>query len=400
MRILALVLALAASPRQEKPKPLVLRGAKVYTCAGAPLESGVLVLDGGKIAAVGKDAPAPADAVVLDLSGKVVIPGLVDAASQLLVEPAERGPGSAEHDVLDTVDLYPTGWREAREQGVTTVYVGPPSSGPVNGLGAVLRLDERRTPILRAAALKLTIGAAPGEVSSPTLRYEAYPQLKQAFEGARAYVEAKEKHRKDLADHEAKRKALKEGEKPPPEPQKPKTEPRLEALARAIDPKAPLTVRIEAHTADAIALALRLAADFKLKAVLEQATEGHLAAAEIRKAGVPVVVGPVFRSGLPSVDTMNHSVGTAAALSRAGVPVAVASFGGSRFLAESAALAASKGLTREQALGAITIDAARILGLEKTIGSLEKGKSADLVVLSGEPFDPSTRVEQVFVEGR
>ncbi|MBI3856368.1 MAG: amidohydrolase family protein [Planctomycetes bacterium] len=404
MRVLALLIALSlqASPQ---PKASVLKGAKVYPGSGAPIENASIVIENGKIVAVGKDLPLPADATVIDATGKVIIPGLIDAASRLFIPPGERSPGSAEQNVLDALDLYQRDYREAVEQGVTAAYVGPLSLGSVNGLGAVLRLDGTRTILLKDAALKLTLGASGGETSTALERYQSYPQLKQAFEAARQYVEGWEKFRKDLAEYEQK-KAKKEEAK---EPAKPKVEPRHEVLARALDPKGTLKVRIEVHSADAIALALRLAADFKLRAVLEQATEGGACAVEIAKSKIPVVAGPVFRLGGYSVDYLNHSTATAAALVAAGVPLAIGSFGderaghwgvgASRFLAEAAAVAASRGLTREQALAAITLDAAKILGIDKTQGSIEKGKAADLVVLSGEPFETGTRVEKTLIDG-
>jgi len=404
MRLLALVLALSLQASEKSPV-LVVRGAKVYTGAGAPLDNALIVIDHGKIAAVGKDVPVPADAKIIEAAGKIVIPGLIDPASRLFLPPGEKSPGSAEQNVLDALDVYQRDYLEAVEQGVTTAYVGPVSTGIVNGLGAVVRLDAAHTVLLKDAALKLTLGASGGESSTALERYQSYPQLKQTFESARQYVENGEKYKKDLADYEAK-KAKKEEAK---EPTKPKTDPRQEIVVRALDPKDTLKVRIEVHTADAIALALRLAEEFKLRVVLEHATEGGAAAEAIAKAKVPVVAGPLFRYGGYSVDYLNHSVGSAAALVKAGVPVAIGSFGddragqwgpgASRFLAESAAFAASKGLTREQALSAITLDAAKVLGIDKTHGSIEKGKVADLVLLSGEPFESATVVEQTFLDG-
>lgn len=407
MRVLVLLIALLVSPQDPPPAPVtVLRGAKVYTGVGGPLENATIILSKGRIDAIGQNLPVPADANVIDVTGKTIIPGLIDAASRLFVGAGERGPGAADHNVLDALDLYQRDYLEAVEQGVTTVYVAPPSAGVVNGLGATLRLDAAHTVLLKDAALKLTLGASGGDVSTAQQRYESYPQLKQAFEGARTYAETWEKYRRDLAEYEQKKKDKKEDAK---EPTKLKVDPRQEVVAKALDPKRALTVRIEAHSADAILLALRLAEEFKFKLVLEQATEAGPVAAAIARAKVPVVVGPVFRSGAYSVDFLNHSVGTAATLAKAGVPVAIASFGderagqwgagSTRFLAESAALAASCGLTREQALACITLEPARILGIEKTHGSLEPGKVADLVILSGEPFDAATKVEQTMLGG-
>jgi imidazolonepropionase-like amidohydrolase len=405
MRVLAFLLVLSFVQEKPQPKVLAYRSAKVYTGAGAPIEGATIIVANGKIADIGKDVAVPPDAKVVDVAGKVVIPGLIDAASRLFLPPGERSAGSAEHHVLDAIDLYQNDYREAVEQGVTTVYVGPPSQGTINGLGAVLHLDGSRTVLLKDAALKLTLGASGGDTSTVLERYQSYPALKQAFDGARQYAESWEKYRKDFAEFEQK-KAKKEEAK---EPAKPKVDPRNEVLARALDPKQTLKVRIEVHTADAILLAIRLAEEFKLRAVLEHATEGAAVASEIAKSKAPVVAGPVFRTGGYSVDYLNHSVATPAALVKAGVSVAIGAFGderagqwgpgATRFLAESAAFAASRGLTREQALAAITLDAARILGIDKTHGSLEKGKAADLVVLSGEPFDPATRVEQTVIDG-
>ncbi len=406
MRILALLIAVsvqAGDPPQSKVT--VLRGARIYTVTGAPLDGATLVFENGRIAAVGKDLPVPADAPVVDVAGKVLVPGLIDAASRLFLPPGERSAGSAEHHVLDALDFYQRDYHEAVEQGVTSVYVGPPSVGTVNGLGAVLHLDGAHTVLLKDAALKLTLGASGGDSSTALERYQSYPQLKQAFEGARQYAESWEKYRKEFADFEQKKTKKEEAK----EPQKPKADLRNETLARALDPKAALRVRIEVHTADAIILALRLADEFKLRAVLEYVTEGGPAAAAIAKAKTPVVVGPLFRTGAYSVDYLNHSIATASALVAAGVPTAIGSFGderagqwgagASRFLADAAALAASRGLSRDQALAAVTIDAAKILGIDATHGSIDKGKVADLVLLSGEPFESGTLVERTWING-
>jgi imidazolonepropionase-like amidohydrolase len=406
MRVLALLLALsvqAADP--PRPRITVLRGARIYTVTGAPLDSATLVIENGRIAAVGRDVPVPAEADVIDAGGRVLVPGLIDAASRLFLPSGEHSAGSAEQNVLDAVDFYQRDYREAVEQGVTTVYVGPHSLGSINGLGAVLHLDDAHGVLLKDAALKLTLGASGGDTSSALERYQSYPQLKQALEGARQYAESWERYRKDLGDYEQK-KAKKEDAK---EPTKPKADVRNEILARALDPKQPLRVRIEVHTADAIELALRLAEEFKLRAVLEYVTEGGAVAAAIAKAKTPVVVGPVFRGGGYSVDYLHHSVSTASVLVAAGVPTAIGSFGderagqwgpgASRFLSESAALASSRGLTRDQALAAITIEAARILGIDATHGSIDKGKVADLVLLRGEPFESGTIVERTWING-
>lgn len=408
MQLLGLVLSLLLQAEELAPaKVVALRGARIYTGAGPVLDGGVILLEKGRIAAVGKDVPIPSTAEILDLSGKVVIPGLIDAASRLfLPSSGERSAGSAEQRALDALDFFQPEAAEAVQQGVTTIYAGPVSQGTVNGLGVIVHLDPSHTVLLQDAALKVTLGASGGESSSALERVQAYTQLKQTFEAARQYLEEGEKYRRDQAAYEQAQKDKKTTDQKPPA--KPKTDPKLELVSRCLRPKEPLTLRIEVHTADAILSALRLVEEFKLKAVLEYVTEGREAVAAIAKANIPSVVGPVFRLGNSSVDYLHHSPVTASVLSQAGVPVAVASFGderagaqgpgSTRFLLEAAAFS-SRGLSREQALDLVTLGAARILGIDRTLGSIEKGKIADLVLLSGEPFEPGTRVERTWIDG-
>jgi imidazolonepropionase-like amidohydrolase len=302
MRFLALALLFASSQDPAPPRLTAWKGARLYTAAGPALDQATILVEGGRIVDVGKDLPVPADAAIVDLAGRVVIPGLIDAASPLLVPPAERAGGSPEYDILDALDRYQTDPQEAVEQGVTTVYVGPTSGGGVGGLGSVVRLDAVRGVVAARGALKVTIPESSGDVSTAAQRYEGYQQLRQVFEGARQYVEANEKYKKDAAEHEAKKKQAEAEKKPaPPAPTKPKPDPRNEILARTLDPKQPLPVRIEAHSADAIGYALKLIDEFKLRAVLEQATEGAVVADAISKAKVPVVTprGRPRRSSAP-----------------------------------------------------------------------------------------------------
>lgn len=401
-----LCVTLLQGQESATPKPVALRGAKIYTGAGPAIDGGVVLIEKGRITAVGKDVAVPAEATVVDVTGKFLIPGLIDAASRLFYMAGERSPGSAEQKALDALDFVTGEIDEVREAGVTTAYVGPVSTGAVNGLGAIVRLDKNFTILHKEAALKVTLGTSGGDSTTALERYQSYTQLRQAFEGAKQYVESWDKYRRDSAEYEQAKKDKKTTDVK--EPTKPKVDVRQEVMARTLDPKQPLIVRIEVHHADAIQLALKLVEDFKLRAVLESVTEGGAVAGVIAKSKLPAVVGPVFRAGGYTVEYLRHSPTTSAALIREGVPVAVASFsderagqvgfGASRFLRESAAVGC-RGLSTEQALATLTLDAARALGIEKTYGSIEKGKIADIVVLSGEPFETSTQVEKVYMDG-
>ncbi len=441
LALLALSLLL---PAQEPASKIVaVRGGRILPVSGAPIDAGTVLLEGTKIRAVGKDVAIPAGAVVIDASGKVVIPGLIDAGSTLFVPFRDAATaGSAEHDVVDGLEAFGEEHLEALEGGVTTVLVRPLARGTFGGLEAVLRLgagpDPARFVVRRAAAVKMTLGFSGGDSATAVQRQADYRAARQSFEAARQYKEVLEKYRKDLEEYEQKKKQWDEQQKPAPpkaeppkppaagqeppkadpakpaplkeepkKPQKPRPDPRNEVLVQAMDGK--LAVHVEAHAADSILHALSLAEEFKLRVVLEGATEAHLAAGAIAKAKVPVIAGPVFRYGIPKVDFLRHTPACAAALAREGVEVALGSFpspaaghagpGAGRFLLEAAACAAGRGLPRDQALRAVTLGAAKILGMDAETGSLDAGKSADLVILSGEPFEAGTVVERTIVAG-
>ena len=392
---MAALLALLLSAALQEPA-LVYRGARLHPVEGPPIERGLLVVRGRVIEAAGVDVPLPEGARIVDVSGKVIIPGLIDAASRAFLDPADRGPGSPEQEVADGLDFFRRDARELLARGVTTVYASPPGVGQ----GAIVHLGSAPSILRRRAALHLSI-SRPGEQSTASARLEAYRQLVQQFEGARTHREAWEKHRKEKKDYETR---LAAGEKNLKEPPSPPRDPAKEALARALDGTDGLPVRLEAHKADAIVLALRLAEEFKLRLVLDGATEAAEKGEALAKAKIPVVVGPVLLYGPPGAEMLRHSPACAAALAGAGLPVlAIASFGNdagpSRFLAEAAGIAVSRGLSRERALEAVTLGAARALGIDAELGSLKKGKRADFVVLRGDPFDLRGVVEQVVVDG-
>lgn len=371
---------------------VVYRGARLHTLEGAPVERGLLVVRGRIIEAVGGEVPDGAR--VVDLSGKVVIPGLIDAASRAFLDPADRGPGAPEQDAADALDFFRPDARALAARGVTAAYVG--ASTP--GLGTVVHLGATPVVLKRRAALQLSL-ARGGEVSTSALRLEAFRQLEQLFEGAKLHKEALEKHARERKAYEAKKAA---GEKDLKEPGPAPRDAGKDVLISALEGALP--VRIEAQTADAVALALRLAETFKLKLVLEGVAEAADAAEAVGRSKAAVVAGPVLLYGPPGAELLRHSTSGAAALAKAGVmTLALGSFGrdagASRFILEAAGIAASRGLEPGRALEAVTLGAARALGVEAELGSLKKGKRADFVVLSGEPFEARTRVERVVVDG-
>ena len=199
--------------------------------------------------------------------------------------------------------------------------------------------------------------------------------------------------RKSFADADAYRKK---------EP-KPTRNPKLEALVPALDGTIP--VYFAAHRQDDIATALRIAAEFKLKPVIALGTEAYRMADELKKAGVTVVVHPTMQRAASTMETLHGFTGNAAVLADRGVPFTIGTaFEGYvpkvRVLRHEAIVAAACGLGTDRALKAVTLDAAKLLGLDKDYGSIEKGKVADLVLYDGDPFEHTTHVTRTIMNGR
>jgi imidazolonepropionase-like amidohydrolase len=391
-----LALALAASLARAQQSSIALVGARILPVSGRPVARGVVLIESGKIKVVGPNLAVPAGAQVVDLTGRVLIPGLVDAHSSLFLSDAElAGAGAADRDVLDAVDFFDRDAEQVLAHGVTTVYLSPGNRSGINGVGAVVKLGapgpgdaegSPRAQVLRPrAALKLALGLAAANRSSSLDRLASYESLRTAFRSAQQYAKSFERDEQQPNANES----------------RPRRVPAQEVLAAAL--KGEIPVRIEAHRADDILNALRLADEFRFKLVLERATEGARLAREIAARQVPVVWGPVLLPGPPRLDTLNHSPAGAAALARAGVRVALVTAGQSgltsRFLLENAAAASGFGMKPEDALRAVTLTAAEVLGVADRLGSIEPGKDADLVVLSALPWSPTAKVEQVFVNG-
>lgn len=397
--------------------PLALVGATVYPVSGPPIRLATIVIADGRIVAVGATVSVPANARRIDLRGATVIPGLVDARSSLFLSDSDlAGAGSADQSVLDAADLFREEAGKVLAQGVTTLYLSPGSRGGVGGAGAVVKLHppdaargEGWARVLRQrAALDLSLGISANGRSTSLERLNSYESLRSLFRGARQYGKSLVKYEQDLREFRTPPPAPKPAPgtapnpaAPPQRPVKPRTNPAQENILAALNGTLP--VRIEAQRADDILNALRLMDEFHVKAILLSADESGPLAGEIARRGIPVIWGPTL-AGPPRLDTRGHQPETAAILAKSGVMVALSPGSrtglASRFLRENAELAVAYGLASDRALRAITLDAAKTLGVADRVGSIEVGKDADLVVLSASPMDRSAKVQRVFVDGR
>ncbi len=455
----------AGASRAKPVKRLALKGATVLTVSGEPLTGGTVLIEDGKIAAVGKDLALPEGVQVVDLTGSFLFPGLIDAGSYIGLLPSEAAERKGGLAVKDGLDPFDSRLRRVLAGGVTAAFVSPRHHQASTGvLGTVIRIKPGEKPenmvLKETAAVRTSIGVSSGTVSDTLSRWKSYQSVVRVLKGVKSYTEAKKKYGKDLekwkkdlkewrkkvglpaeekktskdagpkkngkkevkkktdktakktvkktADKTAKKTAKKttttKKKKVPKRPRKPRTprkDPVKEALEAVLEKKIPL--RVEAHRAEDIRRALNLVETFDLSLVLEGATEAGALAKEVETAGASVVAGPLVLFDPRRLEYANFDASTPTRLIHAGIPVALASASSnplaSRFMGLMAAYAAGPGLKRNQALKTITLDAARILGVEDRIGSIQKGKSADLVVADRHPLETGCVVSTVFIEG-
>ncbi|SFF98712.1 Imidazolonepropionase [Desulfotomaculum arcticum] len=370
-------------------------GGTVFTMRGPVLTRGTILIEKGKILAVGNDIKIPKQADIYDATGMVVMPGFIDAHTHLgIVEEIYRIEGDDVNEntdpvtphlrAIDAVNPADLGFKDALAAGITTVVTGPGSSNIIGGEMAVIKtcgtvIDDMivRFPV----GLKAALGENPkrnyGEnKKSPATRMASAAILRETLVKGLEYL--KKINQPEQAERDLK----------------------MEAIARVLRREIPL--RVHAHRADDIMTALRIGAEFNLLLIIEHCTEGQLIADRLASAGIPAVVGPVMVNRA-KVELKERSLETAAALAQKGVNFAIMTdhpVVPIQYLTISAGLTVRGGLSEEQALKSITINAARLIGLDNRIGSIAQGMDGDIVILSGHPFDLRTIIKRVYVNGK
>lgn len=403
--VVAAIMAALSGMRQQasaaeaaQPGLVAVYGDTVYTMTGPPIEKGVVLIEAGKIKLVGSalDIPVPPEARVL--RGKVVTPGLVDAHTTVGLtgylnqdqdqdQLDQTEPIQPELRAIDSYNPRERLIEWIRGFGVTTIHTGHAPGALVSGQTMIAKTvgesvdDATITP---QAMVAVTLGddARPGDdKKSPGTRSKAVAMLRGELVKTQDYL-----RKLELADPE----------------KRPDRDLRREVFADVLHGKLPLLVTV--NRATDIDAALRIAAEFGLRIVLDSASEAYLVADRIKAAGVPVIVHPSMRRG-GAGETENISFETAATLRAKGIPVALQSgFEGyvpkTRVALFEAAIAAANGLTTEQALATITSDAATILGVSGRVGSLRPGLDGDVAIFDGDPFEYATHCTAVVIDGR
>ena len=377
---------------------LALVNAHVVPVEGDPFDGTVLVED-GRITALGADVAAPEGAEVVDAQGRWVLPGLIDAHVHLGVW--EEGEGWAGQDTnemtdpvmaaaraLDGINPREQGFDDALSGGITSVNVNPGSGNPIGGLTVALKTYGRYVDemVLRSpSGLKAALGENPKRVygdqkKTPSTRLGVALILRKAFTEARNYAEKSAK-------------ATKDGEY---------TEGHLvnQALVQVLNREIPW--RQHCHRADDIATAIRIAEEFGYQLVLDHGTESYLVADLVAEKGVPVLYGPLIVSR-SKVEVRERTPSAPGILDRAGVQVSIINdhpVVPIEHLITQVALAVKEGMDRDAALRSVTINPATVMGVADRVGSLAVGKDADLVLWSGDPIDLQSRALRVWIEGR
>ena len=393
-----------------------ITNGKVFTITQGVLENGTVVAENGRIAAIGEKVDIPESAQVFDATGKVVLPGLIDAHCHVGIFPDGIGrqydesnettdPITPHLRALDAINPDDLIFEDLVQSGVTTVLTGPGSGNLIGGqcvcLKTVPKPDIEQMVLLEPAGMKMALGENPrhahGERKKmPSTRMGNAAVLRSALVDAQGYARKWRRYDADLAEYQAK---LAAGESNVKAPEPPARDLKLEALGKVLSRE--MKARVHAHRADDMLTAIRIAEEFGLDITLEHATEGHRIADKLAAKGVPVTAGPIFLFFRAKHETRNLTPENPAIMARAGVKVAIQTDAtwAVRFLTINAALAVREGMPEEEALRAITINPAEIIGVDDRVGSLEVGKDADIVVFSGHPFDFRSVTELVLVDG-
>jgi imidazolonepropionase-like amidohydrolase len=387
---------------QAVGRTVAIVGGRVVPVTGEPVDGGTVLIHGGKIAAAGAGLAVPEGAKVIDATGSWVLPGFIEAHGHLGVHEEAEGwagqdtnemtePVTAHVRAIDAINPADLAFRDAIAGGVLAVNVNPGSGNPVGGQTAALKCWGRTVDemLLRApSGMKSALGENPKRVygdlqKMPSTRLGTAAVIRGALVDAANYLQ---------------RLAAEEG-KPEAERRPVDRDLKLEALGRVLRREIPW--RQHCHRADDIATALRIAAEFGYDLVIDHGTEAHLVADILAERGIPVIIGPLLTSR-SKVELRNRSLANPGKLDRAGVTIAITTdhpVVPIQFLVHQAALSVKEGLDPQTALRALTINPARIAGIDDRLGSIEPGKDADLVIWSGDPLDVLSRVQRALVGG-
>lgn len=359
---------------------------------------GDLLISQGKISKIGQSIEEEG-VTIIDGKGKKLFPGFIDAHTHLGLRESGIGfegddvneasnPITPELKAIDGINPLDQTFDDAREAGITCVSSGPGSANVIGGQFAIIKTLGNRIDkmiVNPSHAMKVAFGENPKRVYkglgiSPQTRLAVASELRNALMKAKNYMEKIHDAGDDLN-------------------KMPSYDHQLEALIPVLKREIPL--KAHAHRTDDIFTAIRIAKEFNLKMTLDHCSEGHLIVDDLVEEGFDAIVGPTF-GHKSKFETKNKTFTTPGVLQRAGIKVAIMTDHPVipvQYLPIMAGLSAKAGMDRFEALKAITINPAEILGIENLVGTIEIGKDADLVLMTGHPFELDAKVEITFING-
>jgi imidazolonepropionase-like amidohydrolase len=376
----------------------IIKNAKIYTMSeSGTLENADILIEGNKIAEVGRISEEADE--IIDANGKLVFPGFIDAHSHVGIYEDSMGFEGADANedtdpvmphlrAIDGINPCDVSFSEALSSGITATATGPGSANVIGGQFAAIKTYGTRIDnmIIKApVAMKVAFGENPKRVykeknKTPTTRIATAAMLREVLFKTTEYMSKKEKSAAKNEDG-------------------PEFNIKFESLIPVLKGEIPL--KAHAHRADDIYTAIRIAKEFNLNLTLEHVTDGYLMLDELKKEKYPCIVGPNL-AGRTKIELKNLSFKNPGMLSKNGIMVAIMTDHPVipiQYLVLCAALSVKDGMDEYEALKAITINPAKILGIDDRVGSIEKGKDADIVIMNGHPFDTFSTTHMVLVDG-
>ncbi|MBE7027562.1 MAG: amidohydrolase [Ruminococcaceae bacterium] len=369
-------------------------------------ESGYVIISEGKFIEVGNMKDLKRDeskfSFVFDAKGDMLLPGFVDAHCHIGL--FEEGVGDIGMDgnedtspitpqlrAIDAINPFDSAFSDARSGGVTTVVTGPGSANVIGGQFAAIKTYGRCIDdmiIKEPVAMKAALGENPTSVYSarkeaPVTRMATAAILREALFTASEYNEKVKAYKKN-----------------PDENEKPEFDFKAESLLPVLNGEIPM--KVHAHRADDICTAIRIADEFNIRITLEHCTEGHFICDIIKRKDIPVMLGPTL-SSKSKLELKNLSFDIYKCFEKEGIDFAIITDHPEITIDNlylCASLAVRNGLSKETAMRAITINAARATDISERVGSVKEGKDADFVIISGELFSLDSKIKKVFIEGK
>ncbi|OIH97376.1 amidohydrolase [Curtobacterium sp. MCBA15_001] len=381
-------------------RSFVVTGAHVVPVTAPEFDGGAVVVEDGRITALGPDVTVPDGLPVVDAAGAWLVPGLVESHGHVGIHEEANGPAGNDTNemtgpnmagvrAIDAVDIDDEGFRDALAGGITSIVVKPGSGNPIGGQTVAIKTWGGRTIdeqlISDAVSVKSALGENPKRVygekgQTPSTRLGVAKVIRDAFVEAQHYRAA--------------RAAAERGDEPFAR------DLTKETLARVLDGELAWDQHVHRH--DDLATAIRLAEEFGYRLVVNHGTEAHKIAGVLAEKDIPVIYGPLFTSR-SKVELRDRGIPHLAALAAAGVRVAIttdAPVVPINMLVDQAIAAVKEGLPRQTALEALTVNPATFLGFGDRVGQLAVGHDADLVLWSGDPLDATSRATRVWIEGQ